>query len=411
MSTLSFEVSARLARRQLSCGAVGFAVLAISYLAFCISDTMLALDDDRSQVIKICAFGLLSLALAMRPRFHRLILLCAPLLVLLLIGLMRSFNYDAGWEEFLRFLFPIVITMTLFAYRDRLDGLVKVFLAVVISNDLFQCYFYAAYLTGMPLLLPIRIDSGLFLRAQGWIGFFSEFSFINFCAFMLCRWYRPTKLARFMSWGYMLFAVLGFSFKLFAPLIFYPLIIKKGSLRVWLALVAVICVVLFLLANGYLDSLLGVAAAKLSFYVIAGNSARAESYRVMFESLGKINLIGEGLGSFGGPASVKYGSPLYSEYHFNWYGLGDILKTTDTFYPHLFVELGLIGATIWMLLVLLYGQGRRWNAPWLFIVGAFCFDNLFSMAILSPSYVFSALLTMYVFSRKYPNPNGVLSGS
>lgn len=411
MSTLSFEVSARLARRQITNGAVGFIVLALAYLAFFISDTMLALDDDRSQIIKVCAFGLLSLALAMRPRFHRLIQLAAPLLLLLLVGLMRSFNKDAGWEEFLRFLFPVVITMTLFAYRDKLDGLVTVFFAVVISNDLFQCYFYLAYLTGMPLLLPIRIDSGLFLRAQGWIGFFSEFSFINFCAFMLCRWYRPTKSAKFMSWIYMLFAVLGFSFKLFVPLMFYPLIVKKGTLRVWVVLVAGICAALFLLANGYLDSLLGVASAKLSFYVIAGNSARAESYRVMFESLGKINLIGEGLGSFGGPASVKYGSPLYSQYHFNWYGLGNILKTTDTFYPHLFVELGLIGAAIWMQFVLFYGQGRKWSAPWLFIVGAFCFDNLFSMAILSPSYVFSALLIMYVFSRNYMQPANRLSAS
>jgi len=277
--------------------------------------------------------------------------------------------------------------------------LIKVFLIIVISNDLFQCYFYIAYLTGLPLVLPVRIDSGLFLRAQGWIGFFSEFSFINFCAFMLCRWYKPTKWSRAKSWIFVLFGLLGFSFKLFVTMALYPLIAKR-SLRTWIAVGCVLGVAAFTVANGYLDSFLGVAAAKISFYVVAGNSARAESYRVMFESLGKGNFIGEGLGSFGGPASVKYNSPLYQSYHFDWYGLGDVLKTTDTFYPHLFVEIGLIGAIIWLLFVLLYGQSTKPTAPWIFIVAAFCFDNIFSLAFVSPSYAFSALLMMYVFSKR-----------
>jgi hypothetical protein len=136
---------------------------------------------------------------------------------------------------------------------------------------------------------------------------------------------------------------------------------------------------------------------KTGFYITNGNSARADSYRVMTESLLKGNFLGEGLGTFGGPASVKYHSPLYSYYHFNWYGLGDILKTTDTFYPHLFVELGLIGGTMWLWVVLRYGNSNRLSRTWCLIVAAFCFENGFSMAFVSPSYVFVALLTMYLF--------------
>jgi hypothetical protein len=412
MNALLARSSHALVRRPLTFGAMGAWLVGLAYIAFCVSDTMLTLEDDRSQIVKILAFGLLLTAIALRPRLHRLIVLAAPLLFLLLIGLMRSFNQDAGLEEFLRFLFPIAITIALFAYRDRLDTVIRVFLMVVVSNDLFQCYFYVAYLTGLPLLLPVRIDSGLFLRAQGWMGFFSEFSFINFCAFMLCRWYRPTKVSRAKSWVFILFGLLGFSFKLFATLAVYPLIAKRSP-RTWIAVGAVLGVAAFTVANGYLDSLLGVAAAKISFYVVAGNSARAESYRVMFESLGKGNLIGEGLGTFGGPASVKYNSPLYQRYHFDWYGLGDVLKTTDTFYPHLFVEIGMLGASIWLLFVLLYGQSEKLNAPWIFIVAAFCFDNVFSMAFVSPSYVFSALLTMYAFSQRSVvlDPNVRLRGS
>ncbi|MGV7241004.1 hypothetical protein [Caballeronia sp. M23-90] len=394
-------------RGRLTLGTIGVWAAALSYVAFFISDTMLALNDDRSQMVKIFAFVVLLIAIVLRPQFHRWILLLGPVLFVLLLGLLRSFNGDAGLEEFLRFFFPIVITIALYAYRDRLQTLVSVLLIVVISNDLFQCYFYIAYLTGMPLLIPVRIDSGLFLRAQGWMGFFSEFSFINLCAFMLCRWQSPTETSKARSWVFLLFGLLGFSFKLFAPLLLYPLIVRKGTPRTWLAIAAMVGAGIFLVGNGYLDGLIDVAASKISFYVTAGNSARAESYRVMFESLSKGNLIGEGLGSFGGPASVKYGSPLYSEYHFNWFKLGDILKTTDTFYPHLFVEIGFLGAAAWLLFVLLYGQGAKRDAPWIFMVVTFCFDNLFSMSFLSPSYVFSALLVLYVLSRRgSPFDNG-----
>lgn len=400
MNTPVWAVSGAIARRPLTLRSIGAWAIALAYLVFCISDTMLTLEDDRSQLVKMFAFGLLLLAILLRPRFHRLILLAAPLLFVLWIGLVRSFNEDAGMEEFLRFLFPVIITVALFAYRDRIDAAIKVFFLVVLSNDLFQCYFYLAYLTGLPLLLPVRIDSGLFLRAQGWMGFFSEFSFINFCAFVLCRQYRRTKRSRLMSWIFALFAVLGFSFKMFATLAIYPLIAGKVSPRVWMVVGVTVGAGLWLVTNGYLDALFSVAAAKISFYIVEGNSARAESYRVMVESLANGNLLGEGLGSFGGPASVRYGSPLYGRYHFDWYGLGEILKTTDTFYPHLFVEIGLLGAVVWLWFVLRYGHGKQGGMPWIFVVSAFCFDNIFSMAFVSSSYVFSALLVMHAFSSR-----------
>lgn len=401
----------RSAPGEISLCTIGLILIAFAYLIFCASDTLLVLNDDRSQTFKIAAFGLLCVAIALRPQFHRSILLVGPLLLLLLIGLVRSVNMDAGLEEFLRFLFPIVITIAIFAYRCKLDSLVSLFIAVVISNDLAQCYFYFAYLSGLPPLLPIHFDTGMFLRAQGWIGFFSEFSFTNFCAFMICRWYRPTSSSRVRSWIFLTFALLGFSFKLFVPLLFYPLIVKQSTLRVWVTMVAGLILVTVSLSYGLLDSFLGVAYSKLSFYITTGNSARAESYRVMWESLAGGNFLGEGLGTFGGPASVRYGSPLYGKYHFDWYGLGGILKTTDTFYPHLFVELGLIGALMWVIFILFYGQGKTKNAPWIFVTAAFCFDNIFSMAILSPPYVFSALITMYIFSRQGEVVSGISARS
>lgn len=390
------------AHRRSRVSDLGAGLLALAYFVFCVSDTLLTLDDDRSQIVKMSAFGLVFAAILLRPRFHRLAVLALPIVVSLCIGMLLSFNFHAGIEELVRFLFPIAITVAIFPYRDRLDVLVKTFIGVVVSNDLFQLYFYVSYATGLPLFMPVRIDSGLFLRAQGWMGFFSEFSFINLCAFLLCRWYWSGPRAAIASWGFLFFALLGFSFKLFAALVLYPFVRNVRDVRAWLAAAGIAGMMLVLMAMGVLDSLLKVGMAKILFYVVAGNSARAESYRVMFESIRNGNLLGEGLGSFGGPASVKFSSPLYQLYHFDWYGLGGLLKTTDTFYPHLFVEMGAFGALAWLVFVLGYGQGRCKRAVWFYIVGAFCFDNIFSMAFVSPSYVFSALLAMYAFSWGRP---------
>lgn len=385
---------------------LGAGLLALAYFVFCVSDTLLTLDDDRSQIVKMSAFGLVFAAILLRPRFHRLAVLALPIAVSLCIGMLLSFDVHAGIEELFRFLFPVAITVAIFPYRDRLDVLVRTFIAVVVSNDLFQLYFYVSYATGLPLFMPVRIDSGLFLRAQGWMGFFSEFSFINFCAFLLCRFHFRNSFRLKWAWVFLLFSLLGFSFKMIAAIILYPVFLGWRDIRVWaVSLFTMLVGALFLLI-GLFDSFIQVAMAKLSFYVLSGNSARAESYRVMFESLLNGNLLGEGLGSFGGPASVKYGSPLYQTYRFNWYGLDGVLKTTDTFYPHLFVEIGVAGAILWLAFMFFYGQSRKKSMIWIYVVLAFCFDNLFSMAFISPSYVFSALLMMYVFSAHTGSSKG-----
>ncbi|WP_134143539.1 hypothetical protein [Paraburkholderia sp. BL6665CI2N2] len=360
---------------------------------------MLQIDEDHSPIVKMVAFGMLAFALLYRPRFHRLAVLLLPLAVSMLLAATRSFDGSAAAEEMARFVFPVVITMALYAYRTSLRPVVIAFVTVVVSNDLFQCYAYAVHIAGLPAFITERIDSGLYLRAQGWIGFFSEFSFMNFCAFVLCRHYWRTRQARRAGWLFLVFAVLGLSFKLSPVLVAYFLVAHKNSLRAY-AVAAITAIAATAVAiSGLLDKLFGVAATKMSLYLIAGNSARAESYRVMGDSLLKGNFLGEGLGSFGGPASVKYNSPLYSTYNFKWYGMQGVLKTTDTFYPHLFVELGICGALVWLAFVLLYGQHDRRATMWRFMAAAIAFDNVFSMSFLSASYIFSAVLTMYLFSQ------------
>ncbi|MNL24573.1 hypothetical protein D3C87_1460160 [compost metagenome] len=138
---------------------------------------------------------------------------------------------------------------------------------------------------------------------------------------------------------------------------------------------------------------------KIAFYITQGNSARSESYRVMFESLLQPNFLGEGLGSFGGPASTRYDSPLYQKYNFNWYGLEEQLATTDTLYPHIFVELGIFGGLLYLLFIFTYGF-RKANPLWIVVATSFALDNLASFSLLSPPYFFSAALCMLLFTKK-----------
>ncbi|CAM2180594.1 O-antigen ligase like membrane protein [Paraburkholderia sacchari] len=394
---------------RIGLSSIGVWLLVLAYLAFCVSDMMLSIQDDNSQAIKIVAFLMLGLAVILRPRFHKKILLVGPLLFIFLIAIERSFNIAAGFDELQRFVFPIAITVAIYAYRDRLNFLASVFLAVVVSNDIFQCYFYLAYVMKLPLIVPVRIDSGLYLRAQGWIGFFSEFGFMNFCALIVCAMRDGGASGKLKKLLFLIFSLLSFSFKLFVVILLYPVVFRKTGWKASIAPLVIVVAICGAFLLGYLDDITGLASSKISFYITAGNSARAESYRVMWESLRDGNFLGEGLGAFGGPASVKFNSPLYAIYHFDWYGMGGILKTTDTFYPHLFVELGLVGGAIWLCLVVMYGQKNTVSLAWLYVAGAFLFDNLFSLAILSPSYVFAAFLTLYVIGQSASKGKGTIA--
>jgi hypothetical protein len=385
-------------RSTLTLVRIGVVIVALSYWVLCASDTLLSIGSDSASSVKIVGYVLMLSALLLRPRFHRLIILAIPLSASLLIGMFRTFNSSAGTDELLRFMFPVVITVSIYAYRDRIESLLYALVAIAITNDIFQCYFYLSYLTGLPLLLPVRLDSGVMLRAQGWIGFFSEFAFINFCAFIVCWQTGRSRMSKLLGYVFVVFSILAFSLKLTVVLALYPLLGRNWSTRLKIFL-GIALTGLVLVETGALDSFLDITESKIALYLTQGDSARSESYRVMFESLSKGNFLGEGLGGFGGPASTKYNSPLYAKYNFNWFGMEGQIKTTDTFYPHLFVELGVFGGIVWLSFVLLYGQGRYKEKMWIYLVFAFCFDNVASMGFVSPAYVFSALTVMYALSR------------
>lgn len=147
---------------------------------------------------------------------------------------------------------------------------------------------------------------------------------------------------------------------------------------------------------------------RISLYITEGNSVRSESYRVMFREMGNNNWLGKGAGVFGGPASVEFNSPYYSEIKFNWYDTKWMgLTTTDTYPPHAFVELGTIGGILYFLL-LLSPLFRTWidSNYKMALVIFFCLmsDMLVSFSLNNLEYLFFSLV--FVYPVLYYKPEG-----
>ncbi|WP_153011297.1 hypothetical protein [Sterolibacterium denitrificans] len=376
-------------------------VLCISMLLFFISESFLSIGDDIAFQLKLLATVAIIFTIFLGRYFDRWLFLVPLILLFLFVNYFRGAVAAAAAEELLRYLLPMLILLTLYANRKSIDILAKAFIWIVLSNDLYQAYAYFAYFNGLPVLIPIRFEAGYIIRAEGWVGFFSLFGFMNFCALMIVRYtgLYEEKNKNLLSAVFMVFSLLSASFKLaFAYMALVVFNAKNKTIPIWGAILLLSITVFAHSQKDLAETFLAVVDSKIAFYITERNSARAESYRVMLESLAQPNFTGEGLGMFGGPASTKYGSPLYSKYNFDWHNTIN-LTTTDTFYPHLFVELGLLGGIIYLLFLFRYGQSKR-TTPWMIISIALLADTFFSFSILSVPYFLSAVICMLLFSRE-----------
>tara|TARA_Y100001933_G_scaffold99497_1_gene99908 strand:- start:21673 stop:22917 length:1245 start_codon:yes stop_codon:yes gene_type:complete len=378
-------------------------ILSSALLLFLISESLLAAENTLSIWPKLAGGLFLFICIILANKINRAFLfILLPLLLIFVYNFFISYNEKAATEALIRFIVPMLIVLALMKVQN-LNSLIRFFLFLTISNDLYQIYAYLAFALGLPTLLDARLEAGYIIRAEGWVGFFSLFGFMNFCAFVCTAHTDIVKnkvLKKLLTKWFLLFTLLSTSVKAVAALAIYLMVIARNSkLKVAATIVSVAIPLALIVPKNISEDLFLTLDSKVAFYLTVGNSARYESYRVMIESLSKPNVFGEGLGSFGGPASTKYNSPSYDEYDFNWYGLEGLLSTTDTMYPHIFVELGLLGGLLYLGFLFLYGQ-RYPSALWVVIVGAFIIDNFASFAMLSPPYFFTAALFMSLFSRQ-----------
>ena len=183
----STRVQNQTVSRKKNLSTPGALASAFAFFLFCASELFLAQGESISLPLKMAGCLLLLASMLSKPKLDKPIILLIPLSIFLLIGLYKSFYYPAGFEELLRFILPIAILINLYHNLKHIDKIAYFFVVIVISNDIYQIYAYFAFVTNLPTFLPVRLEAGYIIRAEGWVGFFSLFGFMNFCAFLITR--------------------------------------------------------------------------------------------------------------------------------------------------------------------------------------------------------------------------------
>ncbi|SFN46621.1 hypothetical protein SAMN04487989_101620 [Bizionia echini] len=368
-----------------------------------------------SPILKVVSCFILLFPIWLKVKFPtKLIFLFLVFFVFFIYAFIISFNIKAAIEEGIRYFFPIAILLYGYYNKDKLDLFINFIIAFAIINIVYQLsnyydfyvlnvekqWFYQEFYAekiGKFFYWPATTNG--ILRATGLVGFFGAFGILNFMAYWYTKLYYFGKRRTLFLYILFVGVFLSTSFKTIGFFIVTLLVEYRKKLK-YLLIVPFVLIILFITAGSTLrKSILDSVSVRLELYVTERNSARSESYRVMFDEFKSFNFFGEGIGSFGGPASTKYDSPFYEKVDFNWYGL-ESLVTTDTFYPHLFVEMGILGALSYLLLLLgpllLHRKIHiKKLKALLLIYGMLFFDSLFSYSLNNLAMLSVTLLFVY----------------
>ena len=325
----------------------------------------------------------------------------ALLVPILIYHFFISFSYRAAAEELIRYLFPVVILFYSYTLKNRFKLLLNFFLGFFFINLIAQIINYILWQKGVKLWFFDLHENGVYtipsvygiMRATGILGFFSLFGFFNLLMFFIIETYYKGRFKIVL----LLLALAGLfasiSYKGIVTFLFLIFVFSKKKLQIIMGFAVLAAIFVFSFPEKTQEFIEG-AKLRTEVYISEGNSARSESYRVMVNHTG---LLGEGLGSFGGPASITHDSPFYREVNFNWYGLE--LGTTDTYFPHLFIEIGLIGALLYLLFLLSPFLRKRISLRALRILSiiyfSLFFDAAFSYSLNNTGYLVVALIWVF----------------
>ncbi len=358
-------------------------------------------------VFKLSAFAYMILYAV----FHRKIpkdLLVATVLFLpfLFYGIYNTFDIRAGVEDGLRYLFPFATLYYGYAIRKHLNIVVKFMIVFLLINFLAQFVNYYNWLRGT-IQWFYHYDIGNhpyfnqtlgILRASGIVVYFNVMGYISMISyFMIQRFYngRYKKLLIGISLA-MLLMTLSYKTIISFILVFMIIHYKKLLNLVTLGLIFAITVMLAfpVQTKVLIDNLL----YRLNAYILMKTpTVRSETYLLMFKDIADLDWFGHGVGAFGGPASLKYKSPFYDEVHFTWPDTFWMKMTTvDTFPPHVFIELGIVGGLLFFF-ALMSPLIRRYLPKLVLIIYFTLFiDMLFTFSLASLEYL------MYSFVLIYP---------
>jgi hypothetical protein len=360
-------------------------------------------DKDLSGKIKLAAIFYMLLYVLFKKinsTLFQVILLFLPFFI---YGFYDSYNMNASIEDGIRYLIPIIILLYGYSIRTHYKLLFGFLVIFTLLNDFVQINNYINWIRGSIQWFYYKTDYGMqyntssgIIRGTGIVGFFGLFGFLNMVSFFIIQKYYYGKYKKLLLTITVISVLMSLSYKTIGTFLFIIFVSYKNKLKV-IYITSILIIGGILMYPKKMLNFVDDLWRKIDFYITEGNSARAESYRVMFSELFNFNFFGRGIGSFGGPASVKYNSPLYEFFNFNWY-YTTTLATTDTYYPHLFVELGIVGGLMYLFVICIplirKTKISKLKVP-LIIYFTLLFDTVFSFSLNNPAFLMFSLVFIY----------------
>lgn len=316
-----------------------------------------------------------------------------------------SFDWRAAVFSLGEFTWPIAALLFGYLLRYDFPRIIRAFLLLVLVNDAFQCLLAVIYYSGLEVpWLWYKPFSALVVRGTGFVGV-AAFGYINFSAAIISYYLLKNKRLSFLFLGFC-FASISFKILIFA-MAFLVLVVMRRTPGVTV-LVAVVGLLVGVLASSQLGSptqaVVDAAQRRVDNYIIRQETMRNMTYVYSYESLLRSRTLGEGLGYFGGQGSLRYNSPAFQDPLFiSIPGRRLRISASDTYYPQVFVELGLVGGIIYLAylaLPLLHWRGTPDSrCVYYWIVAALMFDSLASTALASRTCVMACTVFLYGLSH------------
>ena len=371
-----------------------------------VGTVLLKVYPPGGRFIKLFVFGYMALyVLVSRKVDMKLFVFTLMFMPLLIWGILKSFHLQAGIEDGLRYMFPIVTLYYGYAIRDKFPLLLRFIIFLIIINFIAQLFNYYYWWKGeVQWFYPetvrgvkyINMVAGI-MRATGLLVNFDLLAFLGLIGFILIYYYYDGKYKKWLLLITVFFIFASFSYKtIFTFLIVLFVLFYRRMLNVIIGLVIGAVLVTFMYPKHMQKMTQAVYFRVNSYLLMKKATVRGETYQLMWKELSHGNLFGKGVGMFGGPASLKYKSPYYDEVDFKWYDTFWMKMTTvDTFPPHVFIELGLIGGLLFFFLLSIPLLRRKVPVSVLLIYLALYFNMLFTFSMAAFEYMVLSLLLVY----------------
>ncbi|ASO04886.1 O-antigen ligase family protein [Arenibacter algicola] len=385
-----------------------YLLVLLPFILVFISEIISFRNQHVGSIFKLAAICYMLLYSLFHLKFEKkLIISIAVFLPIFFFHIIISFNINAAIEEAIRYFFPIIVLMYGFTIRKYYLLIIYFIIGYGLINNCYQLIVYINWLRDVPVqwfyLKVVNSDIYYYnstmgvIRAVGLLGFFAVYGFLNLISFFLTRNFYHGKYKNTLLTIFAFGVLSSLSFKAIGVFLFLLLLLSNQKIKLLIGILFLVVFSIVLFPQKSLD-FSNQLTLRIKTYITEGNSARAESYKVMFNDMADFRLMGRGIGSFGGASSTHYDSPVYDEVNFNWYKT-PYLATTDTYFPHVFVEMGILGGLLYFLVIMSPIMKRYYSKNVLLmlftIYVSLFFDSLFSFALNNLAYLMLSLIFIY----------------